>query len=465
MAKQKKELVRPGGMREELMRRLQENSSTISSASQVMSTWRYLDFWNPKDDLPCISQEWLLGARGYLAGRIAQLRAKYSKGKSSYMYLQYAAAQKRAQAFCFHVETEGAGAPADYIASFGCDPNDLLVAEIPSLEECLQEIDQLICQVRGGFGGSVGEMGRAVKTKFNDPIDPDLTAPIVIGIDSLSSLGSQAGVNEDIADVSATAQLSWHTRKLREYFRTRVQRFRDAQALLMLTSHQTAKIETGKNRFGGGGGDDKSSLAQEVIGITATYGLDFEASKWWDKSTGTQVGDVIKITTFKNKLSPRYRALDMYLKTGQGFDLIKTDAEFLTKHPASPFAAMVDSNNKPVLYRHSQGITCRPLSDKSFKTDEEFIRAVYDNEDFIMGLREGMRIRGYGFKFEADFQQKLDEEELKASTDTPAMERTPLSESVTTTESDTSVDTTDTPADTPRRGRPRKQVEQPVSEA
>lgn len=171
-------------MREELMRRLQENSSTISSASQVMSTWRYLDFWNPKDDLPCISQEWLLGARGYLAGRIAQLRAKYSKGKSSYMYLQYAAAQKRAQAFCFHVETEGAGAPADYIASFGCDPNDLLVAEIPSLEECLREIDQLICQVRGGFGGSVGEMGRAVKTKFNDPIDPDLTAPIVIGIDS-----------------------------------------------------------------------------------------------------------------------------------------------------------------------------------------------------------------------------------------------------------------------------------------
>lgn len=409
MARGKKELTpsAPVSKQAALLQRLKENNASISSAAQLMQNWRYIDFVNPKAKLPCISLEWLFGARGLLAGRIAQMRAKYSKGKSSFMYLEYAAAQLMSNAFCLHIETEGAASPSDYIASFGCDPNNLMVGELSSLEDCLAKVDEVICQVRGGFGGGTNADGRQIKTKFNDPIDPKLESPIVIGIDSLSSLGAQSGVDTDIADVGATSSLMYHTRKLREYFRDRVARFRDTQTLLMLTSHETAKIEMGKRGFGGGGGgNDKSSLAQEAIGIHATYGMDFESSPYWDKAAGVQLGDVVKIRTFKNKLSPRYRQLELYLVTSQGFDLVKTDVEFLMSHPASPFAP---KDGEKILYRHSQGITCKLLSDRSFKSDEEFLRAFYGNQDLVMSTRERMRIRGCGFAFETQYQAQLDE--------------------------------------------------------
>lgn len=381
-----------------LLQRLQENTSTgICSASQLMNKWRYIDFVNPRDRLPCLSMEWLFGSRGLLAGRILQLRATYSKGKSSFMYLQYAAAQLMSNAYCLHIETEGAASPADYIASFGCNPNDLLIAEIPSLEDCLAKVDEIICQIRGGFGGDVNDQGRTVKTKFTDPLDPSMESPIVIGIDSLSSLGAESGVNVDIADVGSSSALSYHTRKLREYFRDRVGRFRDTQTILMLTSHETAKIETGPKRSFGG--PQKSSLAQEAIGIHATYGIDVSSVPYWNKAEGKQLGDVVTLKTFKNKLAPRHRELSLYLVWNSGFDLVKTDCEFLLNHGASPFKKGED------IYAHAHGITCKPLSDKPFKTQAEFLQALYGNTDFVMSLRERMRIRGCGFEFESKFQQ------------------------------------------------------------
>jgi hypothetical protein len=410
MLERKKELTQlaPLSKQARLLQRLQENNTAVSSAAQLMSSWRYIDFVNPKARLPSIALEWLFGARGLLAGRIMQLRAKFSKGKSSFMYLQYATAQIMSNAFCFHVETEGAGSPADYIASFGCNPNDLMVAEIPSLEDCLAKVDEVICQIRGGFGGSVNDQGRGIKTKFTDPIDPNNESPIVIGIDSLSSLGIESAVDVDIADVGSTAALSYHTRKLRDYFRNRVGRFRDAQALVLLTSHETANIQTGKKSFGASAGGDKSSLAQEAIGIHATYGVDLNAYPYIDKSKGTRVGDVVKMTTFKNKISPRGRDLDLYLVWNEGFDLVRTDVEFLMNHSASPFAP-VDGEKQ--LYSHAHGITCKPLSDKPFKSGEEFLHALYSNTDYIMSLREKMRIRGCGFAFETQYQNELDNED------------------------------------------------------
>ena len=414
MARTKKELVSaPVSKQAALLQRLQTNNTSISSASQLMSKWRYIDFANPKARLPCLSLEWLFGARGLLAGRIMQLRAGYSKGKSSFMYLEYAAAQLMSNAFCMHIETEGAASPSDYIAAFGCNPDNLLVAEIQSLEDCLARVDEVICEIRGGFGGGVSAEGRQVKSKFTDPLDAAMEAPIVIGIDSLSSLGREDGVNTDIADVGATSGLSYHTRKLREYFRDRVGRFRDTQTLLMLTSHETAKIETGPKRSFGG--PQKSSLAQEAIGIHATYGVDVSSSQWWDKGAGVLKGDIVTLKTFKNKLSPRFRELDLYLVSSQGFDLVHTDTEFLLGHSASPFT-------KEECYRHSKGITCKPLSDKSFATSEEFLRGLYGNTDFVMSLRERMRIRGCGFAFETQYQQAEVSEEAADGVDGSAGE-------------------------------------------
>jgi hypothetical protein len=406
-SKKKKELVVPQTKADMLVARLNANSKHAQAytATKLADTWRYVDFVNPTAQLPCIALEWLLGCRGLLAGRILQLRATYSKGKSSFMFLTYAAAQLMSDAFCYHVETEGAAAPPDYIASFGCDPDNLVMDELSSLEECLGRLDEVIAQVRGGFGGSVNPAtGKTLKTKYTDPLDPDMNMPIVAGIDSLSSLGLMDNVDEDIADLTKRPQISGHSLKLRDYFRRRSARFKQTQTLLMLTSHETAKIETGKRTFGG---PKKTSLAQEAIGIHATYILDVAAKKYTDKDSGVQLGDIVTLTTGKNKLSPKNRILDTYLVWNKGFDLVKTDVEFLLNHGASPFT-------KDELYRHSRGrlgsgITCKPLSDKAFASDEEFLRAFYNNQDLVMSIREKMRIRGCGFDFETKYKPSQSE--------------------------------------------------------
>ena len=427
----KKELVpsAPVSRQAAFLQRMKDGGSSIQSASDLMKSWKFVDFFNPKTDLPSISLEWLYGARGLLAGRIIQFRAKYSKGKSSFMYLMYACAQKRHDAYCLHVETEGASAPADYIAAFGANPGTLAVDEIESLEECIEKVDTVVCEIRGGFEGTVSEEGRKLKTKFTEPLDPNNECPIIIGIDSLSSLGIKSGVGVDVMDAGDTPQISYHSKKLREYFRNRVGRFRDTQTLLMLASHETGKIEVGKRHFGGSPGSDKTSLGQEAVGIHATYGADLDNRPWMDKTVGRQVGDIVTMFTFKNKLSPRNRKLELYLVSGQGFDLTKTDVEFLMNHPASPFAVPEDSTDKKPLYRSAHGIHCKALSDKPFKTDEEFLRAFYANEDILKGCREVLRIRGYGLEFESKYAPPdIDAEDADGGVEPDATAAAPASE-------------------------------------
>ncbi len=411
MARAKKELIpsTPVNRISSLITRMQKSGSVICSAGDMMSRWRYIDFCNPRLSVPSISMEWLFGARGLLAGRIIQLRATFSKGKSSFMYYMYSCAQKPAtDAYCFHVETEGAAAPADFIASFGCSPDKLAVAEIQSLEGCLSQIDEVIAEIRGGRGGGIDpETKKQRKTKYTDPLDVEMKAPIIMGVDSLSSLGLDDKVNEDVADLTKHGAISSHSRMLREHLRNRVGVYRDAQALIMLASHETVKMEIGKKSFGG---PQKNSLGQEAIGVHATYGVDVDSHNWVDKERGVQLGSKISYHTFKNKLSPRYRKLDVFMRIDSGFDMVETDVQFLLDHPQSPFTSEECWRQGGV----NSGIKCPVLSDKVFRTNEDFIRALYANTELVMKLREKLRIRGFGFAFETDYQKGLDQLEADA---------------------------------------------------
>ena len=381
-----------------LVSRLDDSANSFT-AGDMASKMRWIDFINPKMSCPSIALEWFFGCRGLLAGRVIQLRAKYSKGKSSFMYLMYAAGQITSDAFCFHVETEGAIAPADYIWSFGCDPDNLAVAEHSSLEECCTNMDEIVAQIRGGFGGMKGATGQWKKTQYNDPLDKDMEVPIIMGIDSFSALGLDTQVREDVADMTSTPGLASHSRKVRDFLRRRTQRWKQCQALVMLTSHETASINTGPAAFGGG--VKKSALAQEAIGIHATYIVDVNAKPWKDKATGERIGDVVTMVTEKNKLSPRGRSIELYLRWNHGFDLVKTDAEFLLKHSSSPLA---DSSK-----RHSHGISCPAVSTDSFKSDEDLMEAFYGNVDLLQSTRENLRVRGHGFDFETNYKPSQQE--------------------------------------------------------
>lgn len=399
MVRKKKELIPSGPVSraKALIAKLGQDDNIISTARDATASWRYIDFANVKLGIPILSLEWLFGSRGLLAGRILQLRATFSKGKSSFMYAFYGMAQKLAGAFCFHVETEGAAAPADYVASFGCDVDDIIIAEIASLQSCLARVDEVVANIRGGFGGEMGETGRMVKTKYVDPSDPDMKYPAVIGIDSLSALALETQVQEDIADMNSTPGLAQHSRILRDWLRRRCHRLMSTHTTLILTSHETVKFEIGRAAYGG---PKKTSLAQEAIGIHATYGADVSSTRYMDKEKGIVLGDVVTMKTFKNKISPRDRELDMYLIWNEGFDWAKTEAEFLLKHPASPFAdgKMGDCR------KHAHGIVCDRLGKETYKTNEDFVRAFHANADLVRECREKLRIRGFGFEFETKYQ-------------------------------------------------------------
>ena len=393
-----------------LLERLRKSDPGIETVATAMEKATYVDVWNPTHDLPSIAQEYLVGGRGWLSGRICQERALASAGKSSFMYLQYATSIKKQDAICMHFETEGAGSPADWVYSFGCDPQRLLTKEVSSLDDCLSTIDRLVCEIRGGVGGGIGENGRPVKSEFTNPVDPDMTKPIVIGVDSLSQLGTEDKVEQDVVDMSRATQPGLMARKMREWFRLRVQRMYQRKANLFLTSHETQKIASGPAAFAG---PQKTSVAEEAVRISATYAYELRASKWTDNRTGNIVGNATTFKCLKNKWSGdkfagAVRELPLFLNTsGKGFDLVHTDAEFLIKHPCSPFSAkfgLFDPGQAPA--RTSAGIKCPLLSDKTFRTEEDFVRAFYANEDLLMCCRQALRIRGFGFDFETSWKNQ-----------------------------------------------------------
>jgi len=406
MSPKKKELIRQdNSMASALVDQLNLNSElpTAYRASDMTKLWRYIDFINPRQKVPCLALEWLVGCRGLLAGRIINLRAKPGTGKSAFMWLMYACGQRTpGKSWCYHIESEATPPPDDFIAQMGCDPRELTIDHPGSLENCFEKLDTVIATVRGGFGGALDpDTGRQRKTTFTAPLDKNLVSPIVVGIDSFSALGIDTRTNQDVLDLRKTSSLGEHARKMAEYLRDRSERFKASQVLLMLASQEKAKIKTG-GPMQQHGGPDVTSLGESPIAFHATWCLDLAIHAYRNKE-GEEIGDRITLRSTKNKLSPKHRVVDLYLVRNKGFDLLHADAEFLLLHSASPLKGRAN--------RTSAGVKCPELGDKTFKSDEDFLMAVYGNAEFLRGIRETMRIRGFGFKFETDYMAEFDDKD------------------------------------------------------
>lgn len=409
MAKRKLEGPPKGSIQSLLAKMSAATGISASTAVDYAKNWRYLTFMDPKTGLPSIAHEYLIGASGFRAGTMNQFRALYAKGKSSLCMLEYASAFRNGGAWCAHLETEGAGMSAARIAQFGLDPNQLAIPnKTDSFEDAVAFIDTFRCIIRGGDGGSINELGRKSATKFKkeDAEDPDCEKPIIIGVDSLSALGKDENTRLDIADMGKTQQISWLTVKIREWMRQKAQIYQEQLVTLFLTTHETQKIQMGPMAMVGG--PKKTSIAGDAIGMFDTIGIDFGAKDWKDRS-GQLVGTEIMLKTFKNKLSQAGRSVSLFLTKEDGFDCIHSDAEFLLGKD-SPFAdgKGIFSGSR-LCYKHSQGITCKPLGDKTFKTEEEFVRAFYDNKEVLDTCRNGLRIVGYGLPHEKRFESQYDE--------------------------------------------------------
>ena len=384
---------------------VKQDEVVVSTASQLYKELKWIPFIDPKSGLPCVTLSWLLGCKGFPTGRISQLRAIYSSGKSSFLYYLYACALKGhteddVKAWVGHIETEGAPNPPDYIKYFGLDPDSFAYISANSLGAVFSTLDQFVCQVRGGFGGSIGDTGRLRKTTFTDPLDASNKYPIILGVDSFSALGDKKEASQDVLDISNSQAMAYVSRELRRYLRDRQQRFARSDTTLFVTSLETAKVATGPMSYGG---PQKSALGQEALAGAMSFGIDMSDRKWMD--SGVEAGSIQSLKTFKNKFAPRWRTVELFREKLGGYNLVETDVNFLVAHPESPFAPgkVLNPDGGRALYRDAGGLHCPLLRQQAYKSKEEFIHDLNANKDMFDTMMEGLRVRGYGFDFETSF--------------------------------------------------------------
>ena len=397
----------------DVMRRLgQDHGISSTTAEEYSKTWRFLDFRDPKTGLPSIAHEYVIGASGFRAGTVNQLRGLAGTGKSSICMLEYASAVANGGAYCAHIETEGGGMSNARTAEFGIDPRVLVIPDdIRSFEAVVEFVDTFRCIIRGGLGGSTNELGRRSATKFKteDAADPERTKPILIGIDSLSNLGKEDDADQDVTNASKARQPGWFPRQLKAWLRDKSKYYERDLLTLFLTSQETVKIATGMPSYGP---PEKTSVAGDAIKFFDSEALDLSVKDWKDRA-GLKVGREIMLKNFKSKLSGAAgRRVSFFLTDEDGFDMIHSDAEFLLGKD-SPFAdGRGIFNGTRLCYRHAGGITCRPLGEGSFRTEEEFVRAFYDNRDVLDTARDGLRIWGYGLPHETRYKRNFDDNNM-----------------------------------------------------
>jgi len=362
-----------------------KNKSRFYRASKAADGWRYIDFNDLAKKRPCLPLEWLYGTRGFLVGRVIKYSSNEAAGKSSVMLMNVGMAQAAGGVWPCIWETEKVLPPPDYVYSLGCNPDNLLLKAPNTIDECLKDIPEFI---------------KAMRTD----VDKEKKYPIFIGIDSVSGLGIDA---LDIAEGSEKSKqsLGYHARQFSKFFREKFKLCEREDAVLFATAQIKANIETGgmPGMRPRGGGKKTSSIAEAPFAYHASWIIKLY-HKQATAQDGRVLGELITMFTEKNKLAPHNRLINVLMRkpeelpAGEAvWDFTQATADLLFG-PFCPFADG-EASRGGGWYRHVA------LGDTSYRLDD-FLDAFYANEELLMQVREKFRIRGFGFKFEADYDAK-----------------------------------------------------------
>lgn len=398
---------------------IKDAEESVTTVARYWEDMKWLDVYDPVTGRPCLTMEWLIGARGFPAGKVYQLRGSFSSSKSTFLYgIVYGPALRGStmgdrKAWVAHIETEGAPNSADYIARFGCDPRLFLHIKTNDLNEMFKRIDTFDMALHGGRDGTVNpETGRLVKSKFSkeDALDPEMTKPTIVGIDSLSNVGSDAG--EDFVDLDKSEKPGGDSKDVRRFFRAREQDYDQHQVTLFVTTHETTEIKTGPGA--GYGGPKSTSRNQKALGMALTIAIETLDVEWKGGKDGKEVlGSKQYLKTFKSKIAPKGRRVILFRKQLGGYDFAETDLQFFMDAEGktnnckdNPFSAggfLCPDGAKHGITRVRGGWSAPMISDKIFKTADEFVEALYSDEERLRRIREHLRIRGFGFDFETKY--------------------------------------------------------------
>ena len=403
---------------------IKDADETVTTLAKYWENMKYIDMFDPIKMRPCLTMEWLIGARGFPVGKVCQLRASFGAGKSTFLYYVYGCALRGStmsdrKAWVAHIETEGAPNAADYAAGFGCDPRLFLVFKAKDLNDMFKRMDTFDMTLHGGRDGMVNpETGRAVKSKFpkENALDPEMKKPTIIGIDSLSNVGSDAG--DDFVDLDKSEKPGGDSKDVRRFFRAREQDYDCHQVTLFVTTHETTEIKTGGAGYGG---PKSTARNQKALGMALTTAIDTSDYPWKDADKNV-LGSKQILKTFKSKLCPKNRMVTLFRKSLGGYDMARTDLEFFLGDPKNnncvdnpflPGGFLCPDGAKHGITKVRGGWSAPMLSDKVLKTPDEFVNALYSDKDLLMKIREHLRIRGFGFEFETRYVVTDDDDEYE----------------------------------------------------
>ena len=356
-------------------------------AANNTADWTFVDFIDPYNKCPCLPLEYLYGSRGLLSGRISLLQAAEGVGKSSYIALCFGMGAITSNAMCLLLESESAEFPEDRLVELGCDPNAVFHAPIIDLPKCLMYINNFVRDVRA--------------------FDPEKESPVLIGVDSLSSLSEIEMETSDEAvdvDLSKAVQPGKHAKMLSEWLRKGTTKYlHDNKVSLMFTGQLKQKINTGF----GYQAEKETTLGGRAVRFHSTYILTLKATPY--KMNGVEVGTQLNMYMAKNKVAPAHRAITMELYREGGFKPNSGLLDMLVN-------ARSGKDGTPLFDIKQSGgwYSWGALTDKKFQRND-IMNLLYSNEDFLMHVREQLRIRGYGFAFEKqctleDYEQEKEKE-------------------------------------------------------
>lgn len=365
---------------------------SMLTAAQSAGEWSWIDFIDPRNRVPALVMEYLWGSRGLLVNRLLKIEAEEGVGKTSFLMALYGMAQMTSNALCLHLESEGAIAPPDFLASFGCDPHRLYLPKLDkiAIDCCFNKIDEV----------SQGYHVEAEKRKFR--------MPIVAGVDSISAFGASQNMEDDATSLdTGQGGLGLHSRFLSQWFRDRWPVVSQRDLLLVAITQLREKISTqagfpGAPRVKPG---EKTTIAARPLNYHASYRLELRSSPLKDKDF-TQYGETVTFIVRKNKLSPKEKKVALPLVWNAGFQFHYAAMQLLADLGPIPLR----SGRTFTLVRSGQYAKIPLLAEKNSSCPAgnedaalEFMSGLYNHTEMLTELREALRVRGHGFQFETNY--------------------------------------------------------------
>jgi RecA/RadA recombinase len=356
-------------------------AATLGTASNAFADAVYLDFQDPKTGTACLPLEYMFGTRGLIAGRLTNMVALEAVGKTSRVVMFIGMFQRTADTYTLYAETEETPLPPDRLEELGANPYSILMLDPPSMESCLDSMTDTVKSIR-------------------NEVDPEMHHPIVACIDSVSSLAEKE-TDVETGEESGNNGTAQHSRQFSKFFRNKLNYFKHNNVCLFTTNQEKEVIGSGF-----GFTNETSHMAKKPIRYHASW--DFDLINIRDKEiVKDPVNEqCIRIRCTKNKLAPKGRAIDiMMYRDERGWDFTKANRDLLFGSN-TPFEPGTFSSGSG-FYRHDR---IQSKTGKGVPFDE-FITRFYEDEELLMQCRERLKIRGYGFPFEARFLNDKEEED------------------------------------------------------